>query len=309
MSASSETWRIGDHAVEVGHLDKLYWPEAGVTKGDMLRYYLDIAPTMLPYLRERPVTLRVFPEGTTGESYYQRARPEYAPSWLRSVPYHPITSKLSNGDGPTTNLPLLDDAAGLIWFPNAGAIEFHLWGARLPELLQPDLAIVDLDPGESTSFAHVCEAGMHVREELERLRLKGYPKTSGGRGLHVFIPLAPGYTFVDVRAWVKTVAERLADRFPTLIAVAHGATHSGSHVTIDYAQNSVGRNTAAPYTLRGRGLQPLVSTPLTWDEVAVGKIQPSECTTAAVLERVQHFGDLFVPVLQNSQELPVQKAP
>jgi bifunctional non-homologous end joining protein LigD len=275
----------------------------------MLRYYLDMAPTMLPYLRERPVTLRVFPEGATAESYYQRARPEYAPSWLRSVAYHPKTSKSSNGDGPATPLPLLDDAAGLIWFANAGAIEFHLWGARMPELLQPDLAIFDLDPGEATSFAHVREAGMHVREELERLRLTGYPKTSGGHGLHVFIPVAPGYTFAYVRAWVKAVAERLADRFPALIAVAHGATHSGSHVTIDYAQNSVGRNTAAPYTLRGRGPQPLVSTPLTWNEVADGDIQPHECTPATVLERVQRLGDLSAPVLHNGQLLPGQKAP
>jgi bifunctional non-homologous end joining protein LigD len=108
---------------------------------------------------------------------------------------------------------------------------------------------------------------------------------------------------------VKALTERLAERFPTLIAVAHGATHSGSHVTIDYAQNSVGRNTAAPYTLRGRGSQPLVSTPLTWDEVAAETIHPSECTPAAVLERVQRLGDLFALVLQHGQELPVQRAP
>jgi bifunctional non-homologous end joining protein LigD len=203
-----------------------------------------------------------------------------------------------------TQLPVIDDGAGLIWFANAGAIEFHTWGARLPDLSQPDQAIFDLDPGEAASFAHVLEAATHLRDELKQLGLDGYPKTSGGHGLHVVIPLATGPTFEGVRAWVKGIAEGLAGKFPTLLAVAHGATHSGSHVTIDYAQNSMGRNTAAPYTLRGRSTQPLVSAPLTWDEVAAGKIQPTECTPDAVLERVEQLGDLFAPIQQQGQRLP-----
>ena len=203
-----------------------------------------------------------------------------------------------------TPLPLIDDEAGLIWFANTGAVEFHTWGARLPDLSRPDQAIFDLDPGENTSFAHVLEAAMHLHEELEQLGLSGYPKTSGGHGLHVVLPLATGPTFEVVRAWVNGVAERLAERFPTLLAVAHGATHSGSHVTIDYAQNSIGRNTAAPYSLRGRSPQPVVSTPLTWDEVAAGKIQPTECTPTAALERVQRVGDLFARAQQRGQQLP-----
>jgi bifunctional non-homologous end joining protein LigD len=304
MSAASETWQIGDHTVEIGHLEKLYWPEAGVTKGDMLRYYRSIAPVMLPHFRERPATLRVFPNGAAGESYYQRARPEYAPCWLRSVPYRPKTSKASNGDRSATPLPLVDNAAGLIWFANAGTIEFHLWGARLPKLSEPDQAIFDLDSGATAPFTHVLEAGVCLREQLDQLGLKGYPKTSGGHGLHVYVPLAAGHTFVGVRTWVKAVAEHLAAGFPSLIAVAHGATHSGTHITIDYAQNSIGRNNAAPYTLRGRGLQPLISTPLTWEEVAAGNIQPADFTPAVVLERVQRLGDLFAPALQEEQHLP-----
>lgn len=309
MGSSAETWQIGEHSVEVSHLDKLFWTEPDFTKGDMLRYYRDIAPTILPPLHERPVTLRVFPEGGLGESYYQRARPEYAPDWLRSVPYRPKTGRPASASSSVTPLPLIDDAAGLVWFANAGAIEFHTWGAQLPDLTRPDQAIFDLDPGEEVSFGRVLEAAMKLHGELTQVGLDGYPKTSGGHGLHVVIPLATGPTFEEVRAWVKGIAERLAERYPKLLAVAHGGTHSGSHVTIDYAQNSVGRNTAAPYTLRGRSPQPLVSTPLTWDEVAAGKIQPTECTPDAVLERVQRLGDLFAAAQRRGQQLPAQKAP
>lgn len=304
MSAASETWQIGDHEVEVSHLDKLYWPEAGVTKGEMLRYYLSVAPVALPHFRERPVTLRVYPEGAPGDSFYQRARPEHAPSWLRSVPYHPKTSRGPDPDDAVTQLPLIDDAAGLIWFANAGSIEFHLLGARLPDLTEPDQAIFDLDPGEAAPFSAVLESGVRLHEELERLGLKGYAKTSGGHGLHVYLPLAAGHTFAGVRAWVKAMAERLADAFPNLIAVAHGATHRGGLVTIDYAQNSVGRNTAAPYTLRASGAHPLVSTPLSWEEIAAGGIQPADFTPAVVLDRVRRLGDPFAPILQQDQRLP-----
>ncbi len=304
MSSTAETWQMGEHAVEVSHLEKLYWPEPGFTKGNMLRYYQRIALTMLPHLRERPVTLRVFPEGAMGESFYQRARLEQAPDWLRSVPYRPKTGRPASARSSATPLPLIDDEAGLIWFANAGAIEFHTWGARQPDLSRPDQAVFDLDPGEAATFAHVLEAATHLHEELKHIGLDGYPKTSGGHGLHVVVPLANGPSFEDVRAWVKRIAERLADRFPTLLAVAHGATHSGGYVTIDYAQNSVGRNTAAPYTLRGRNPKPLVSAPLTWDEVAAGKIQLTEYTPDAVLERVQRLGDLFAPLERQRQILP-----
>ena len=156
MNASSETWQLGDQSVQVTHLEKLYWPQAGFNKGDLLDYYRQIAPVMLPHLKDRPVTLRVYPQGVEGASYYLRDCPEQAPDWLRRVQYQPKTV------GHPVPLPLIDTPAGLVWFANQGAIEFHLWGSHTPDLSQPDLTIFDLDPGEKASFDTVREAALRL---------------------------------------------------------------------------------------------------------------------------------------------------
>jgi bifunctional non-homologous end joining protein LigD len=298
VNPTSDLWQIDGRALSVTNLNKTFWPEDGLTKRDMLRYYRDIAPIMLPYLKDRPVTLRVFPDGIEGFSYYRRDLPENAPAWLRSVDYKPETS------AEVIQLPLIENTAGLVWLANQGSVEFHPWASGLPDLAQPDQVIFDLDPGEKASFADVLVAALRLREALEGLGLQGYAKTSGGRGLHVYLPLAPGHDFDAVRAWVRGEAEQLSAAYPGLIAVAHGATHKGRQVTIDHAQNSVGRNTAAVYTLRAHPGAP-VSTPLTWDEVDDGRVRPSEFTLATVPRRLKKVGDLFAPVLQGGQELPL----
>ena len=301
MSASAETWRLDGRTVTITHPDKLYWPEAKLTKGDMLGYYRAIAPVMTPYFRDRPLTLRLFPKGVHGFSYYRRSLPEDAPDWLRRVAYETETNH------HTIQLPLVDDAAGLIWLANQGAIEFHLWGSRAPHLHEPDMAIFDLDPGTEATFTHVLEAALRVRDALDEAGVRGYPKTSGGSGLHVYVPLAlgqsSGQSFDEVRAWVKALAERLTAAHPGLIAVAHGPTHRGDRVTVDYAQNSIGRNTAAPYTLRAGPGAP-VSMPVTWAEVEAGRIRPADFTLTSAPARVERMGDLFRPVLEGGQPLP-----
>jgi bifunctional non-homologous end joining protein LigD len=297
MSTSSETWQLGSQMVQVSHLEKRYWPTAGMTKGDLLRYYRQIAHTALPYFKDRPVTLRVFPQGVAGKSYYLRDCPPYAPDWLRRVQYRPKTVD------HLVPLPLIDTEAGLIWFANEGAIEFHLWGSHVPDLTQPDQAIFDLDPGTDASFNEVREAALRLHDKLEQAGVSGYPKTSGGGGLHIYVPLAAGYTFERVRSWVKGVGQQLATTYPELIATTGGSTHRGGRVTIDYAQNSVGRNTAAPYTLRASPAQPTVSTPLTWEELEAGNIHPVDLTPQTVLERAGRLGDLFAPVLRANQHI------
>jgi bifunctional non-homologous end joining protein LigD len=297
LNASSETWQLGSQTVQVSHLEKRFWPEVEFTKGDMLRYYGQIASVALPYFKDRPVTLRVYPQGAAGISYYMRDCPDDAPDWLRRVEYQPKTvTRL-------VHLPLIDNEAGLIWFANEGAIEFHLWSSHVPDLTKPDQAIFDLDPGETASFQDLREAALRLHDRLEQAGVKGYPKTSGGRGLHIFMPLAAGYNFERVRAWVKAVGQQLATTYPDLISLAHGPTHKGGRVTIDYAQNSVGRNTAAPYTLRASARHPTVSTPLTWEELDAGNVHPTDLTPQVVLERVQRHGDLFAPVLQADQHI------
>lgn len=302
MGGEAARWRLDGRTVQVTRLDRVLWPADGITKGDLLGYYGELAPLMLPYFRERPVTLHVFPKGAGGTSYYRRDRPERAPAWLRGVPYHPKSAD------HVTHLPTIEDAAGLVWYANGGAIEFHLWGARLPDLAEPDLAIFDLDPGEAAPFAAVLRAALRLREMLAALDLRGYAKTSGGRGLHVYLPLAPGHTFDGVRAWVRALAARLAAAHPDLVAVARGATHRGGLVTVDYAQNSIGRNTAAPYTVRARPGAP-VSAPVTWEEVAAGDFVPEDLTLRTVPERVRRLSDPFAPVLAGGQRLPALDPP
>jgi bifunctional non-homologous end joining protein LigD len=298
VDRASQAWKVAGRSIAVSHPAKVLWPDQGISKEQMLRYCETVAPFMLPHLKDRPVTLRIFPDGIQGPSYYRRDAPERAPQWLRTVDYQPETSER------VIQLPLIDDLAGLLWMAEAGATEFHPWSSRSPELQHPDMVIFDLDPGDQASFVDVLRAAARLREALERLGLRNYPKTSGGRGLHVYLPLAPGHSFDAVRAWVRTRAEELAAAHPDLIAVAHGATHRGQQVTIDHAQNSIGRNTAAVYTLRARPNAP-VSTPLTWDEVEAGKVRPADWTLHTLPQRVMQLGDLFSPVLKGGQSLPV----
>ena len=174
MPGSSTTWTLAGRQVRITSPDKPYWPDDGLTKGDLLAYYRDVAPVLLPYCAGRPVTLRVFPDDIHGDSYYRRERPDHAPPWLRSADYQTAT------DGHLIHALLVDDAAGLVWLANAGAIEFHLWGSRLPDLDEPDQAIFDLDPGEQATFADVLQA----LEDCQRpgrphcivaRTIKGYP--------------------------------------------------------------------------------------------------------------------------------------
>jgi bifunctional non-homologous end joining protein LigD len=297
MNDAAEIWHLGNQTVQVTHLEKVYWPQTGFTKGELLDYYRQIAQVLLPYLKDRPVTLRMYPQGVEGTSYYLRDCPADAPEWLRRVTYRPKTVS------HPVPLPLIDTAAGLLWFANQGAIEFHLWGSLAPELAQPDLAIFDLDAGSTASFDVLREAALRLHDALEQAGIRGYPKTSGGGGLHIFVPLAPGYTFEHVRRWAKAMGQQFASKYPDLIAVARGATHQGGHVTVDYAQNSLGRNTATPYTLRAHLDHPTVSTPLSWEELDAGKITPASLTPQVVLDRISRMGDLFAPVLQADQRI------
>jgi bifunctional non-homologous end joining protein LigD len=300
LARPSQVWHIDGRALPVSHLDKLYWDEAGYTKGAMLEYYRQIALAMLPHLHERPITLRLFPEGAEGGSYYQRALPKRAPAWMRSADYEPESAL------HIVQLPLVDDAASLLWLANAGSIEFHVWANRVPDLAAPDVAIFDLDPGDELTFADVVRGALFLRQTLQESGVSGFPKTSGGHGLHVFVPLAPGPTVEEVRAWVRQVSAALAEAHPELFAPVHGAgsTHEGARITIDAAQNGHGRNTAAPYTLRGRHPRPMVSTPLRWEEIEEGGLQPDAFGPEAVLERVRRLGDVFAPVLSSPQAIP-----
>ena len=294
---ASETWKVDGRSISVSNLDKVLWPGDGFTKRDMLHYYRDIAPIMLPYLKERPVTLRVFPRGIKGFSHYRRDLPAHAPRWLRRIDYRPETSE------GVTQLPVIEDAAALIWLANLGSIEFHTWSVRIPHLTTPDQVIFDLDPGDQATFAQARQAALLLRQALQAAGMQGHLKTSGGQGLHIYVPLIPEYSFDTVHAWTKTLAEQLATSNPDLFALPHGGTHRGGRVTLDYAQNSLARNTAAPYTLRARPGAP-VSTPVTWEVLEADEIEPEDFTLSVIVERVKQQGDPFQPTIGQGQHLP-----
>lgn len=297
MEAVNAVWTIGDREVEVTQLDKVYWPAEGLTKEDVLAYYRALAPIMLPHLAGRPITVRAFPEGIDEPGFYRRSRPADAPDWVGGVAYRP------EREGKPLDAILIENEASLIWLANAGNIEFHAWSARVPDLDEPDQAILDLDPGEQATFGDVRQAARRVKDAFDQLGLRGYPKTSGGRGLHVYVPLESGHAYEEVRQWVKAFGERLASDHPDVLDTPKRGTHQGDRVTVDYAQNAKGKNTAAPYTVRGLPGAP-VSTPLTWEEIASDELQPSDFAMPMVPDRVRKRGDLFAPVLTDRQRLP-----
>ncbi len=296
--AAREVWKLAGQEVEVKNLNKVFWPEAGYSKGDLLRYYRRLAPLLLPYLRGRPLTLVMCPDGIAAGCYYRRKLPGHAPDWMPRVYYNP---KTKSGRVP---LILAEDEAQLIWLANQAAVEFHVWSSTTADLAHPTWLVLDLDPGEKTSFDSVLQAALLVKEELASLDLQGWPKTSGGRGMHVLVPLEPGrYTHAEARAWAKAFAARLAEKSAGLIKLPHGATHRGTGVFVDYAQNGYGRNTAAPYSVRAKSGAP-VSTPLAWSEVEAGGFTPADFNLGCVPVRVASVGDLMPDLLKVGQKLP-----
>lgn len=296
-STKPDSWEIDGQTVKVSSLDRLYWPDAGLTKGDLLDYYQAVARVMLRYLTQHPVTLNMFPRGAAAGGHYRRALPKTAPDWLTSVTYEPESRR---GE---LIAPLIDTEAALIWHANQGAIEIHQWLSSANDLEQPDWAVFDLDPGEGVSFSDVLKAATIVRATISAAGLTAFPKTSGGSGVHIFVPLDPVAPFEQVREWVLAVARELAQEHPDLIAVASGATHRDPVVTIDHAQNSVARNIAAPYTARATPTA-TVSTPLTWDEVEAGGVRPGDFTITKVPQRLTEVGDLWQDARKKAGRIP-----
>ncbi len=278
------------------HPDKPYWPEDGLTKADMMAYYQAMAPVLLPWFRDRPVTLRLFPKGIHGPSFYRREQPSSAPEWLRSVRYS------TRSDHHQIELPLIDSREALLYLANLGSIEFHLWASRAPRLERPDWAVFDLDPGPGIGFAQVLKAALLLRERLQEQGIDSYPKTSGATGLHVLSPATEYRDFDRLRAWVRELAQELADRHPKLFAPPRQRSHAGKGVTIDYRQNSIGHNTAAPYSLRALPGAP-VSAPLSWDEVEKGRVRPGDFTLRSLPDRVHRLGDLHAPLLRQIRQV------
>jgi bifunctional non-homologous end joining protein LigD len=289
--------RQGSRVLKLSNLDKPFWPEEGILKGDLLAFYRDVAPVLVPHLRNRPFTMKRYPDGWQGKHFFQKDAPAHMPDWIRTAPF-PASTR--TGEKRTIDYALVDDALALLWMVNMGCIDMNAWTSRADRPGRPDWVIFDLDPSEGAGFAEVVETALLVREALDLLALQSFPKTSGSRGIHVLVPIARRHTYEDTRSFASIVAAALARAHPGLVTT-EWAKSKRRGVLVDANQNGQGRTTASVYSVRPRAGAP-VSTPLRWEEVRAD-LDPAAFTMAEVLDRVARDGDLFAPVLELRQSL------
>lgn len=297
MGKDSETWKLDGREVTVTRLDKVYWPDSGLTKRDLLQYYRDVAPVLLPYMQDRPFTMRVWPDGIGGKNFYRWRVPKHTPDWLERYVY-----QLRTAD-KTAEMAVVDDLPELIWVVNQGVVEMHPWFATRHDPDRPTWVVFDLDPVTDVSFGQVLRVAGWIGAMLEEIGLIGAPKTSGGDGVHLFVPVEPVHTFEEVRAWLGSFLSALIEDHPDEVTTDKSLAEREGKVLIDYSQNARGKSIAAPYSVRAKVGAP-VSAPLSWDEVAAGKVRPLDFTLTTMPARLAERGDLFAPVLENSQVLP-----
>jgi bifunctional non-homologous end joining protein LigD len=289
--------RRGRRTLRLSNVDKPFWPEEGITKGELLAYYRDVAEVLVPHLRKRPFTMKRYPDGWQGKSFFQKQAPSHMPDWIDRAPFPASTRE---GEKRIIDYALIDDELALLWAVNMGCIDMHAWASRADRPERPDWVMFDLDPSEGSGFAEVIEVAKLVRQALDVLGLESLPKTSGSRGIHVLVPIARRHDFAEVREFAGIVAGALARAHPGLVTTEWTkAKRKG--VLVDANQNGPGKTTASVYSVRPRAGAP-VSTPLRWDEVQAG-LEPLSFTMDAVLERVAREGDLFARVLEGGLSL------
>ncbi len=255
--------RLGPGEVRLTHLGKVFWPEAGHTKRDLLQYYADVAPLLLPHLRDRPMVMRRYPDGIDGSSFFMKQAPQPRPPWV-------ATAAVPHASGKVVEFPLVQDLASLLWVVNLGCIDLNPWSSRADDVDHPDYLHFDLDPGAATPFPRTREAALIVHEALDGLKMPSWVKTTGSRGLHVYVPIVRGPSSRDVWTFAKALAEELARRHPRVLTVVYNkARRPADRVLVDYNQNAWGQTLASIYSVRPNP-RAAVSTPVTWDEVRRG---------------------------------------
>jgi len=287
--------QVGDRTLRLSNLDKVLWPETGFTKGQLIDYYARIAEVMVPHLQQRPITLRRWPNGVEATSFFEKNCPSHRPPWVDAVPM---------GD---VNYCLLNEPAALVWVANLAAIELHPSLATAADLESPTAVVFDLDPGAPADILTCARVALLLRPVLDRLGLQLWPKTSGSKGLQLYLPLNSGTTYAQSKPFAHAVARLFERDHPDLVVSVMERSKRKEKVLIDWSQNTASKTTVAVYSVRALP-QPSVSTPVTWDEL-------DDALTAAdaarlrfdpdqVLQRVSRLGDLHAPVLEVSQELP-----
>jgi bifunctional non-homologous end joining protein LigD len=274
--------RVGRHDVPVTNPDKLFFPEPGLTKGDLVEYYIGVAELALPHLRRRPFHMKRFPNGVEADFFHQKRVPANHPDYVDEI-------FVKFPSGHTTVFAIVDNAAALVWVANLGCIELHTWHSRVPEIEHPDYLLIDLDPTANGQWPFVREIALVVRDVLDELGLRSYPKTSGATGLHILAPIRPDVRFPDVRRFAKALAEEVERRVDNQsVATTTWRVADRVGVFVDVGQNARDRTIASAYSVRPTP-DARVSAPLTWDEVAT--VEPEAFTLETRPARVEAAGD------------------
>jgi bifunctional non-homologous end joining protein LigD len=288
--SGSHTVVVDGREVRLTNLEKPFWASPLVTKGDLIQYYADVSPWLLPHIRDRAMVMKRYPHGAAGEFFFMKRAPGPRPGWIR-------TCAIEHESGNVIDFPVIDDVASLLWVVNLGCIDLNQWYARCDDIDRPDYVHFDLDPGEGASWDRVLESGRIVHEALETLRMPSVVKTTGSRGLHVYVPIVRGPVQKQVWTFAKALAVELASRHPALMTAEYKvAKRPRGRVLVDYNQNAWGRTLASIYSVRPRPLAP-VSTPVTWKEVERG-VKIEDFRIDNVRQRLAKVGDLWQPLLQ-----------
>jgi len=290
-------WSIGGVQVNLTNLDKVLFPETGYTKRDLVRYYTTIAPVLLPYLRERPLNVDRWPNGVHGAHFWQKQVPSHAPKWVARWDYPEA------GKDESHTYVVADRVATLAWLANQAVMDMHPWTSRIPDWWRPTYALIDIDPGEKTTFENLLTLARLYRAALEHLHVRGFPKVTGKRGIQVWVPIAPRYTFDETRDWVAGVSQAVGRAVPDLISWEWGKRQRQGLARLDYTQNAVNKTLVSPYAVRPvDGAS--VSVPIAWDELEDPDLRPDRWDIRSVIPRVEQLGDRFAGALTFDQELP-----
>ncbi len=293
-SENKDSLIIDGTRVPFSNLDKIYWPEDGLRKYDLIDYYIKVADTLLPYLKDRPLSLHRHPNGIASSGFFQKDGSDL-PKWIPTVPVY------SKSGDRIINYPLCKNKASLLYLVNLGSIEFNTWNSTMDSLDSPDYTVIDLDPSPKNSFEEIIETALVTRKILEDLSIRSYCKTSGSKGLHIYIPLRTGYTYEEARDYTKLLCILVMEALPKLTTMERSLAKRGGKIYLDYLQNRRGQTLAAPYCVRPQPGAP-VSTPLQWKEVKKG-IRIQDYTIHTVPERIIKKGDPFTGVLVNGNDI------
>ena len=295
------TWHVFGRDLKVTNLEKVLFPgrddEPPVTKRELLRYAAAIAPTALPFLQGRALNMRRHPDGAETKGFWHKQRPDHAPDWVGAW------DNPDADEGETSTYPVMDEPAAIVWAAQFGALEWHPWTSRTDQPHRPTYALVDLDPGEQTSWEDVLVLARLHRTAFEHVGVRAVPKVTGRRGIQIWVPVRRGPSFDDTRAWVEQLSRTVGAVVPELVSWKWEVRSRGGKARLDYTQNAVNRTLVAPYSPRAAAGAP-VSAPITWEELDDPALRPDGFTIRNVLDRIAEHGDLFRGALQQDQVLP-----